>query len=214
MNHPDNQNTMQKNHDSVPYEQHALDRLGKRSSAHTGRGYIGAARDINDIMADLEKGDEKTVVFKNLSTSRGSELDKQAISGANEMTSGDSGLTTYRLNVDDGYNFSEHVEPEDIGEIAEDVDLLRVYDARGADESFQDDNGFLEDSRTYGISNVVLEIGTDQNPRRDDFSMQEPSGYAESAETILNATGYDHTAVTHDVSHGNDYVWASEEELQ
>ncbi|MBC5793430.1 MAG: hypothetical protein H8Z69_05355 [Nanohaloarchaea archaeon] len=220
MNHPDNMATNLKESVDYDFAAHRQDRLGKRSSAHTGRGHVGAARTINDIMADMERGDEKTVVTKSLGGS-GADLDKQALKGSTEMTTGDDGLTVHRLNSQDGYSigFANDADIEDVDDVAEDADLLAIYDGRGASaewsnngDSWPDDNGFLEDSRTYDIPNVVVEV--ERNDHTRDLNAEEPTEYADRVDGMLGILGYDDSAVRHDVTYGNDFVWASEGELQ
>lgn len=225
MNHPDNQATFSKKHSSQRYDDNTrLDKLGERSSAHTGQGSVGVARTINDIMADLEKGDEKKVALKNLGHGMGANLDKQALEGSNEMTRGDSGLTVYKVDTQNGFdvfNYGSGDDAEDITDIAEDLDLLRVYDPNGASESIQtrgpeaepSEVDFIEDSRTYGVPNVVVEVGRNVRSSSNEIPLRDPSSHADDTGRLLSINGYDDVAVRHDVTTANDIVYASDQEM-
>jgi len=225
MNHPDNQSTMQKNHSDYNFNEHTqFERLGKRSSAHTGGGHVGAARTINDIMADLEKGDEKKVGLKSLGYGTGEKLDKKALEGSNEMTTGDSGLTVYKIDSQNGFevfNYGSEDDVDDISDIADDLDFLKVYDPNGASDDIQTrgpgaepgEVDFLEDSRTYGVPNVAVEIGRSERPGRGKVSVRDTSDYAETVGNLLQLNGYEDVAVRHDQTYANDLVFASEQEM-
>lgn len=225
MNHPDNQATMQKNHSEYEFDEHTqFDRLGKRSSAHTGGGHVGAARTINDIMADLEKGDEKQVALKNLGYGSGEKIDKQALEGSNEMATGDSGLTVYKVDSQNGFevfNYGSGDDVEDITDVAEELDFLKVYDPNGASQDVQSSGpggepgeaDFLEDSRTYGAPNVVVEVGRSARPGRNKVSVRDTSDHAETVGNLLEINGYDDVAVRHDQTYANDLVFASDQEM-
>ena len=222
MNHPDNQAKRQKNHSNYEFNEHTqFDRLGKRSSAHTGGGHVGAARTINDIMADLEKGDEKQVAIKSLGYGNGEKVDKQALEGSNEMATGDSGLTVYNIDSQNGFevfNYGSGDEVDDITEIAEDLDFLKVYDPNGASDTQSAGPGaepgqvdFLEDSRTYGAPNVLVEVGRSERPGSGKVSIRDTTDHAESVGNLLQINGYEDAAVRHDQTYANDLVFASEE---
>lgn len=225
MNHPDNQAKMQKKHSEYEFNEHTqFDRLGKRSSAHTGRGHVGAARTINDIMADLEKGDEKQIALKTLGYGNGEQLDKQALEGSNEMAKGDPGLTVYKVDSQNGFelfNYGSGDDVEDITDVAEDLDFLKVYDPNGASEDVQTrgpgvepgEVDFLEDSRTYGVPNVVVEVGRPEKPGKGQFSVRDTSEYAETVGNLLQINGYEDVAVRHDQTYANDLVFASDQKM-
>lgn len=226
MNHPDNQNTIQKNPSDYNFDENTqFDRLGKRSSAHTGGGHVGAARTINDIMADLEKGDEKQVALKSLGRAGGEKLDKQALEGSDDyLVSGDPGLTVYRIDSQNGFevfNYGSGDEADDISDIAGDLDFLKVYDPEGASDDVQTSGpgvepgeaNFLEDSRTYGVPNVVVEVGRSARPGRNKFSVRDTSDHAETVGNLLEINGYEDVAVRHDQTYGNDLVFASDQEM-
>lgn len=226
MNHPDNQNTVQKNPSEYDFNSHTqFERLGKRSSAHTGGGHIGAARTINDIMADLEKGDEKQVAIKSLGYGQGEKLDKQSLEGSDDyIVSGDSGLTVFKIDSQNGFevfNYGSGDEVDDITDLAEDLDFLKVYDPNGASEDVQTSGpgaevgevDFLEDSRTYGAPNVVVEVGRSARPGRNKVSIRDTSDHAENVGNLLEINGYEDVAVRHDQTYANDLVFASDQEM-
>jgi hypothetical protein len=226
MNHPDNQATMQKDNSKYKFNENTqFDRLGRRRSAHTGGGYVGVARTINDIMADLEKGDEKQVALKSLGHSSGETLDKQSLEGSTDYPgTGDSGLTVYKIDSQNGFevfNYGSDDEVDDVTDVAEDLDFLKVYDPKGASEDIQtsgpgvevEEVDFLEDSRTYGAPNVVVEVGRSARPGRGKVSVLDTSDHAETVGNLLQHNGYEDVAVRHDQTYANDLVFASEEEM-
>ena len=224
INHPDNQDNMQKNHSEYDFDERTqFDRLGKRSSAHTGGGHVGAARTINDIMADLEKGDEKQVALRSLGHRSGEKLDKQSLEGSNEMATGDSGLTVYRIDSENGFEVFSYASGDgvdDITDVAEDLDFLKVYDPHGASDAISSGPGaevgevdFLEDSRTYGVPNVVVEVGRSARPGTGKVSVRDTSEHAETVGNLLQHNSYEDVAVRHDQTYANDLVFASEQEM-
>jgi hypothetical protein len=211
MFHPDNQDPI--NNPDTPH----LDDLGERDTSTTS---VSAARTINDIMADLESGDQKTVVLKDLHSPSGRKLNEHSLRGSDKyQRSGIDNVEIYRLR-ENGDVLGGPKDVERIDEV-EEMDLLAVYDSVGAMDDAEshgpnsDANrtDFLEDSRTYGAPNVVVEVGRPIYPTGSiDRSETHPQSgdYAQ----LLEALGYEDTAVRHDIRNGNDFVWASQSNLE